>query len=37
MGADEIEHRNEILDRYRDYILEFDEASSLFGILKAVL
>ena len=37
MTTDEVDVRAESLDRYRDYILEFDDAHSLFGILKAVL
>jgi DNA helicase-2/ATP-dependent DNA helicase PcrA len=34
---EEAESREENLERYRDYILEFDDAISLFGTLKAVL
>jgi DNA helicase-2/ATP-dependent DNA helicase PcrA len=37
MTPDEIEAREETLDQYRDYILEFDDAPALFGVLKAVL
>ena len=37
MTPDEVEGREETLDQYRDYILEFDDAAALFGILKEVL
>jgi len=37
MSSEEIEAREDNLERYRDYILEFKDASSLFGILKSVL
>ncbi len=37
MTSDEIEAREETLDQYRDYILEFNDAPALFGVLKAVL
>ena len=36
LTSDEITEREGMLDRYRDYILEFNEASSLFNMLKAI-
>jgi DNA helicase II / ATP-dependent DNA helicase PcrA len=37
LSDEEVDARNDTLERYRDYILEFDDAVSLFGVLKAVL
>lgn len=37
LSEEEVESRMENLELYRDYILDFDDAISLFGRLKAVL
>ena len=37
ISDEEIKEQEENLERYRDYILKFKDASSLFGILKSVL